>query len=177
MAVLGILLVSGMHFSTARAEGLDLYVVYSGKDKKEKDQLVELLPKDLSIKTFNVGLLVLADYSGKQKAVAKLGRARMVVFLQGAPTEFPKGTQVKADLLIVESVEKTVTSEKWTLHVVSKGTALTDLGDRVRVLEANKAENLEDATRIRSSEVVVVDGKTLELFKAVSTIVEKVLNL
>ncbi len=172
-----IFLVWAMVFPTAWAEGLDLYVVYTGKQKKEKDQLLNAFPKDLSVKTYNVDLLVLADYSGKQKAVARLEKARMILILQDSPMEGLKGIQVRRALLVVKSVKKTVKSGEWMLHVVAKGTDLADLGDKVKILEATVEGDLEDAKTIRSSEVVLVNEKSLDLFKAVSLIVDKVLSL
>ena len=88
-----------------------------------------------------------------------------------------RGSTVKADLMIVESVETTVKSDLWTLYVVSKGTDLSKLGKAVKLLNATKPADLADAEVIRSSKVVIVDEKTLSVFGAVSLIAERVLRL
>ncbi len=172
---LGFILLWGVWSSLAW--GADVYVVYAGKHKGVKTQLLKVFPKDLSVKTYNVDLLAVSDYSGKQKVLAKFGTARVVVILLDASMQVLRGSTVKADLMIVESVETTVKSDLWTLYVVSKGTDLSKLGKAVKLLNATKPADLADAEVIRSSKVVIVDEKTLSVFGAVSLIAERVLRL
>ena len=62
LVLFGILLFSeGVFFRSAQAAGVDVYFVYAGRDKKESDRLLNELPKELSVKTYNADLLVLAD--------------------------------------------------------------------------------------------------------------------
>ncbi len=168
---LGLFLLWGLFSPTAWAQDLDVYIVYSGKNKKDQKQLKGVLPQNLTVKSYNVDLLVLADYSGKQKVIAKLGRARVIVILHDRPMEILEGSKVKTNLLVVKSAKGTVNSEGWTLHVVSKGTALTG-----KALEAAKEGDLGDTNAIRAAKVVFVDEGALDIFKAVSLIVEKVLS-
>lgn len=168
--ILGIFLVWGVFCSVARAEGLDLYVVYTGKYKKEKDRLLSVLPKDLTVKAYNTDFLVLADYSGKQKAITRFEKARMIVVIHEAPMRPLKGARVKTALLIINSLKNTVTSQTWTLHVVAKGKDLADLDKGVKILKAETEADLADGEVIRSSKVVLVNEESLELFKAVSLI-------
>ena len=175
--VLCLLLLEVSHGPPAWAQGVDVYMVYSGKNRTEKNLIQDALPKALSIKTYNVDLLVLADYSGKQKVVARLEKARMILILQDSPMDVLKGSRVKKTLLVVKSLKKTVKSEKWMLHVMATGTDLGKLKSKVKILKAIKKEDLEDAEAIRSSEVVLVDEKSLEFSNAVSLIVEQILSL
>ena len=71
---------------------------------------------------------------------------------------------------------KTVKSNKRLLYVVAKGTDLSGLEGRVRTLVASGERDLEDKRAFRSIEVVLVDRGSLDLFKAVSTIVATILN-
>ncbi|MFQ5564442.1 MAG: hypothetical protein ACE5FO_12845 [Parvularculaceae bacterium] len=59
----------------------DIYFVYSGKDRELLKQITRRVPASLSVKSYNIDLLALADYSGKQKVTAKLKRADFVVFV------------------------------------------------------------------------------------------------
>jgi len=99
----------------------DVYVIYNSKDKAAKNALVKALPSDFKVKTYNVNLLALADYSGKQKVLAKLERARLIVIFRDKPMRVLKGTKLKRDLVVVESVADSVTSETWRLYVVAAG--------------------------------------------------------
>lgn len=173
-ATLGVLLI--FCFVPSMALSLDVYVVYSGKGKKEKDQLIKSLPKDFSVKVYNADLLAIADYSGKQKAIAKLGKAQIVVVLQDTPMKILKGSEVTSDLLVVGSLMKTVKSNKKLLYVVAKGTDLSSLKGKVRTLIVSGERDLEDLRRFRSLEVVIVDRGSLDFFKAVSMIVDIILN-
>ena len=166
--VLALFFVMGAHIPVAW--GLDVYVVYAGKVKKQKSQLVKQLPGDLSVKSYNVDLLALADYSGKQKAISKLSKARLVVILEDPPLEILDGSKFKTDLVITNSNQTTVTSDKWTLYVVTDGVDVSKLGKRSKILHAATPGDLQDKDAISSASVVVVDGKALELYQAVSLI-------
>ena len=81
-------LLSEASFTPAVAgSGVDVYIVFAGKDKKEKKAIKKAMPDNLTVKFYNIDLLALADYSGKQKAIAKLEKAKVVVFVKDAPHE------------------------------------------------------------------------------------------
>jgi len=67
---------------TAMAGGVDIYVVFSGSDKAIKKEIKKQLSGEYKVKTYNTKLLAMADYSGKQKAVAKISKARLVVLVK-----------------------------------------------------------------------------------------------
>ncbi|PCJ99337.1 MAG: hypothetical protein COA45_04665 [Zetaproteobacteria bacterium] len=63
------------------ASATDIYLVYSGANRDIKNQIQDALSSELDIKSYNTSLLVIADYSGKQKVIAKLSQAGLVVML------------------------------------------------------------------------------------------------
>jgi len=85
------------------AANIDVYIVYGGGDKKIQKTIKKALPSNLNIKSYNTSLLAMADYSGKQKAVAKISSASLVVIINeknfdllGKPT-FSNSTIVTSD--------------------------------------------------------------------------------
>ena len=64
------------------AWGVDVYVVYSSIDKPLQKTLKKSLPSSLKIRSYNIDLLTMADYSGKQKALIKIMKARIVVIIK-----------------------------------------------------------------------------------------------
>ena len=71
----------------AVASATDIYLVYGGSDKASMKEIKKALPGDLKVKSYNVDMLAMADYSGKQKAVSKLSRAKVVVLINGKAQE------------------------------------------------------------------------------------------
>jgi hypothetical protein len=70
----------------AQSYATDVYLVYAGADKDVMKEIKDALA-DLKVKSYNVDLLAMADYSGKQKAVAKLSKAKVVVLVKDKPAE------------------------------------------------------------------------------------------
>ncbi len=122
--IVGFCLAAGVSFAEARAAGadVDVYVVFSGKNKGDKSKIKKLLPKELPVKYYNVDLLALADYSGKQKAIAKLERAKIIVLIKDAAMELLQGAFFRSNLVIVESCKNTVISENSTFYVLGNDT-------------------------------------------------------
>ncbi|PCK07387.1 MAG: hypothetical protein COA42_14525 [Alteromonadaceae bacterium] len=89
--------------ATIQAAGVDVYLVYAGADKKLQKRIRATLPGDLAIKSYNASLLMMADYSGKQKAIAKLSSAKLVVLINKQSMEllgnprFPNALMVTGD--------------------------------------------------------------------------------
>lgn len=175
VTLLSLMLWGGL-FAQVTWAGLDAYIVYAGKSKAEKKQLLKDLPDDLSVKAYNVDLLAVADYSGKQKVMAKIQRAALIVILHDGPMEILKGFTVKPNLIIVKSLLKTVQSKERTLYVLSKGTDLANLGKRVKTLEATGRGQLQDAKALESADAVVVDESALDILKALSVLMGTVLS-
>ena len=156
-------------------EGLDVYIIYSGKTRGAIHLLAKSLPKHLSVKSYNANLLALADYSGKQKAISKFHQARLIVILGDQSLRILETGRMKRPLVIVGSTKKDITSNVKTLYVVSKGTNLDGLG-RTTIITAKNKFDLADRDKIRSADVVLVDQESLKILEAVSLIIEKIIE-
>jgi len=92
----------------APAQAADIYLVYTSDGKLIKKELQESLSDDLDIKVYNASLLVIADYTGKQKATSKLKRARIVVFLDDVAQELFGEEAFDNAILITESNQENI---------------------------------------------------------------------
>ena len=162
--------------SETRAGGsdLDVYVVFSGKDKKDKKALKAALPANLKVKYYNVDLLAVADYSGKQKAIAKFETAKMIVIVKDSPLELLQGSTFAKSLLVMQGARNSVKSENWTVYVVGKGTDLSALGGNLKTLNAASVEDLSDLGLLQSTDAIFVDESAINIYDAVATIVQKI---
>ncbi len=159
----------------ALAQEVDVYVIYSRKKKEVKNQLVEVLAQKHTVKTYNADLLVVADYSAQHKAVARFGRAQLVVLLPGAPMRALEGSTIRAPLLVAKNVEETVKSEEWILYVVATDTDLTSMADVPEVLEVAAAGDLTDEA-VRAATVVRVDEATIPVARVISLVTDQILK-
>jgi hypothetical protein len=145
--------------SDSSADAPDIYVIYGGKAKKELATFTSTLPKDLEYSTYNVDLLALADYSGKQKAVAKFNVASLIVALGEKPDKVLKGTRVKPDLLLVGSAKRGLLSNGQAVYVLSTGTSTKRLGKKLTELKLVDSKGLEDSDALAACDVLLVDPK------------------
>lgn len=155
--------------------GVDAYVLYDGKSKSEKTKFLENLPKAIAVKSYNVDLLAVADYSGKQKALAKFQKASVVVILFDGPMKVLKGSTVKKDLVIVNSVMATVKSSTWRVYVVAKGADISKIGKRLKTLEASNPEALQKIEDLEPVDAVLVD-EGLDLLQAGAVVTGTILG-
>ena len=165
--IMGLCLFSETSLTTALAAqgGLDVYIVYAGKDKKDKTALKKVLSGDLKVKFYNVDLLALADYSGKQKAIAKLGKAKVVLVIKDVPHELLEGASLKADVVIFNSAKSGIQSEDRTLYVVGKGISL---GEDVKTTHQAATEaDLSNSGALKAADAVVIDG-AMDIHEAVA---------
>lgn len=170
--VMGLCFLYEANFTQALAgQDIDVYVAYSGKDKKDKRALKKVFPANLSVKFYNVDLLALADYSGKQKAIAKLEKAKLIVFVKDAPHELLEGSTFKKDIVIFNSAKHGVQSESKTLYIVGKGTTLSD-GLKTRTV--NEAD-LSNSGTLQSVDAVLVNG-SIDIHNAVALVVTTLLG-
>ncbi len=155
---------------SAAAAAQDVYVVYSGKDRAFKNQIVGAFPEDVKVKQYNADLLALADYTGKQKAVTIISRAEVVVIIGDKPMDILKKTKIKANVLILGSVKKNVKSTGSLLYVVSNRTDIRGLtGSKLQV---NSRADMNDEQSIKSSKVVVVNENAVSLPQAILKIAQ-----
>ena len=174
--VLGFVLCSGVTIPEAWA-GLDAYVIYAGKNRKETEAFLKNLPKDLSVKTYNSDLLAVADYSGKQKALTKFQRASVVVMLSGETLMLLRGATLKNKLIIVQSVLAAVKSGARRLYVLSKGTDYSKLANVDKTLDATKPETLNNSENLEGIDIILVDDKKLDIFLAASLVTRTILDM
>jgi len=76
-----------------QAADVDIYIAYSNKDKSDKKALESAL-SDYNVMSYKVDLLAMADYSGQQKAAAKLSQAKVVVLLKDKPVKYLRGAEL-----------------------------------------------------------------------------------
>lgn len=170
IVVFTLALFSLLGMSVTAASAQDVYVIYSGKDRAFKNQIVGAFPEDVKVKEYNADLLVLADYTGKQKAVTKISRAAVVLIIGDKPMDILMNSKIKANLLIVRSVKKNVKSTESLLYVVGNRTDIRGLtGSKLQV---NNQADMNDEQSIKSSKVVVVNENAVSLPEAVSKIAQ-----
>lgn len=173
---LGLLLLSGFIAPAAWSQELDVYVVYSGRDRADKNELMRALPEELSVKAYNADLLAIADYSGKQKTIAKLETASVVVILNVAPMEHLEGILASTDVLIVNAVEARVRSERRTIHVLARGTLEGTVAPNLSTINATAEGDLANAAAVSAADVIVVSEARLDMDRAVSLIIQRLLG-
>jgi len=155
---------------------VDVYLIYSGKNKAEKKALMKALPKDIKVKAYNADLLAVADYSGIQKAVSKFEKAGVIVVLRDRPLQMLKGATVNKDLIIVNSEKQGLKSSRWTIYLLDNAADLAPFGPNAKRKTVASMNDLENKDEIRSSDVLIVDEKKIHIQKVVSHLVGQSLN-
>jgi hypothetical protein len=113
--------------------------------------------------------------TNKQKVIAEIERARVIVIIGDFPMEVLSGYKLKAGLLILNSVRQSVKSHLWTLYLLPKGTDFSDLNN-VKNLKVTKEEDMKEVRkRLWPFGVALVDEK-LGIYKSASTILKAVLS-
>ena len=170
--LLGFAVASAAAASPAMAQQLDLYVLYTSGNRAEKDELLSALPGDLSVKVYNTNLLALADYSAKQRTMAKLETARIVVILNTGPMEHLDGKLTGPDVIIFNSAEDRLWSDSRTVHVVSSGTDRSTLGSQLRILDLEARGVLEEPSLLRDADVISVSSVDNGMLSQLAEIIE-----
>lgn len=80
-----LLILFGSFALPSYALATDVFLVYVGGGKSTQQSIKQALPAELKVKSYNASLLAMADYSAKQKAVAKVTKAKLVVFITARP--------------------------------------------------------------------------------------------
>ncbi len=171
--VLGLYILCGALCTSVSAGNIDIYIAYSGKNKETMNTLKKAFHSNLTVKSYNVDLLALADYSGKQKAIAKLERASLIVIISDAAMEALKGASLDTDFLALHSLKKTVTSRKVDLRIVKKG---TNLDHRLKTHAVSSENDLKDLSILHSFDVLVVDERSVKIYKVVVLAATKLLG-
>ncbi len=169
--ILGIFLSCQLLSTTA--QGVDVYVVYSGRDGGLRNQVVGAMPGNLDVKTYNVDLLALADYSGKQKAVSKISRAGVVVIVGSRPMQLLNKTKIKSNLLVVGSTSTGVKATEARIYVLGQGASAAGLGSSLSV---SSREDFDDRRKVQSAGAVLVDESGMTVMEAVALIAQSLVG-
>jgi len=147
----------------------DVYLVYSGKSRKLKGELIEGISGDFSVKTYNVGLLGLADYSGLQKVVSKISRAGVVVMLHDTAMEAFKGNTISTNLIIVNSIKTNVKSQNKICYIVDKSVDVSELGNDLKTSIISSIAELND----NGADVLIIDESTINILKVLRAVLKE----
>ena len=120
----------------------DAYVVFSSDSRELKSTISALLKKSLKVKTYNVDILALSDYSGKQKVIAKFSRATVVVILGDKPLDELKGAKFSSHLIVTSASGDDLASDKLKVYLVAKGTDISSIGSRDSVVNVASTSDL-----------------------------------
>lgn len=172
---IGILPLFPLGQSKAQAD-TEVYVVYSARDKADKDKLMKALPKNISIKAFNIDFLAFADYSGKQKIVSKLNRSKMIIFMGDIPMLLLKKAKITTNLLITQSSKQTIRSKDWTLYIFKQERELEGFEDLVQTKLISKLTDLGSYKDLRAMDLLIVNEKAIPLFEVISGVVAKTIQ-
>ncbi|MFB6346619.1 MAG: hypothetical protein ABEK50_12745 [bacterium] len=113
--------------AVVEAADIDVYLLFSSSDKKMKNNIADALPDDINVKEFNVDSLALADYSGKQKAAAKINNAKATVFIGDAPSKLLSDQTFKLPVDVHQSTLRKITVKNNPLiNVISAGTDVNE---------------------------------------------------
>ena len=147
----------------------DVYLVYSGKSRKLKEEIVEELSGDFSVNTYNTGLLGLADYSGLQKVVSKISRARVVVMLHDTTMEAFNGNTFKTNLIVVNSIKTNVMSQNKIRYILDKSVDVSELGNELNTSIISSIAELND----NGADVLIIDESTINISKVLRAILKE----
>lgn len=96
----------------ANAEALDIYLVYSADVRGQKTDLKKTLSEEYNVKSYNIAMLSVADYSGRQKIMTKLTSARVIVLLGSRSIDILGNRNHDSTLAIDAKSEDPVTTIK-----------------------------------------------------------------
>ena len=160
---LGYLVLALSPFVADTVTAQSVYVLYASDSSKQMKELKRTLAEKVTVKSYNVKLLALADYSGKQKAVARFDKSDLVIILGKSALKPMKGSKFQPPVLVLDTSRKGVSSEAQLLYVVNGKTNVQKLGSKVTKVSADQMGKMtRDA--IADTNVVVVDrsSKTTE---------------
>lgn len=158
----------------AQAGRTDLFVVYTSKSRDDRDRLVTALPDGLQVQTYNSDILAIADYSGKQKALARLDRARIIVVLGDRAAERLGTGDVQSGILLVESEHRGLNTTAWTVRIVPRDRAARGAG--ASVVDISDPNQIPDAGVLRAADVVTFDATRGNRYEILARVVGALLS-
>ena len=160
--VLAAFLVWGPHHTVLAAD-IDVYIVYSGKEKKLKNSLVETLPAHLEVKSYNTDLLGLGDYSAVQKVASRLSGAKVVVIVGDGAMTALSNASIRTSLIVVNLANNVIRSTDEVLYVLASGVDSSGLSPDLGTTLVSTEDDIISA----ETDVVVLREGSLALEKAV----------
>ncbi len=167
----GLFILFGVIDASAQA-ATDIFVVYTGRNTAEKDQLMNALPKNISTRAYNVDYLAFSDYTGLNKAVARMNQSKMIIIIQDTPMLILKGARLRTNLLVAQSAKQTVRSSEWTLHVVGENVNLGDFKTSAR-RKISSVNDLGTEQDLRALNLLVVNEQTVSIQDVISRVAGK----
>ncbi len=167
-------LLTGGVLNAAPKRATDVYVVYTMKNKQVKKILKGLMPGSIKTKFYNADLLTVADYSGKQKAVSKFERSRLVVFVGDAPIKLLEGSELKVPVLIINSALQGVSSSRVVTYLMDGKHASSAPSGLKKFTLASAAEFKATETGGKNT-VLIIDKSETEFWQEVPTILQQLL--
>lgn len=162
----------GLLTPVVNAAATDVYLVYAGKNRKLKAEIFGELSGPFSVKTYNVGLLGLADYSGVQKVVSKISKAKTVVLLYDTAAEAFKGSTIKTDLILVNSVKTNLKSQKKIFYIIDSRTDISKIGKELKTSIISSIADLTDT----DADVLIIDESTIKIPKILKALLNEKLR-
>ena len=153
---------------TILAADLDVYIVYSGKEKKLKNSLLESLPESLEVKSYNTNLLGLGDYSAVQKVASKLSRAKVVVIVGEDAMTALSGASIRTSLVVVNLASNVVRSNDEVLYVLGAGVDSYGLAPGLSTTKVSTEDEITSA----ETDVLIIEDGSLALEKAVAVLLK-----
>ena len=153
---------------TVLAAGLDVYVVYAGKEKKLKNSLVETLPAHLEVKSYNTDLLGLGDYSAVQKVASRLSRAKVVLIVGDGAMTALSNASIRTSLVMVNLANNVIRSSDEVFYVLGSGVDSSALSPDLRTTLVSTEDDVISA----ETDVVVLREGSLALEKAVAALLK-----
>lgn len=166
-------IMAGRPIATAGQEALDIYVVYDASTRDVRRELTDLLEANHSVRGYNADLLGVADYAGKQKALARLERARVVIILGDRVGDLLGESTLQRPVVVAGALAPALTSDRFAVRIVDAPPAETIAG-QVHVLTS--MGDVPTAEALRQSAVLVADPAQLPLSATVVRIVEALLQ-
>lgn len=154
----------------------NIFIAYTGTTADLKDKLIKTLPKQIPVKAYNVNLLAIMDFSGRNKALLRMNASRLIIILGDATMKILKNARINTDLLIVQSRQETLRSSRWTLYILGQETSLKDFKPSVKRKKVSKIEDLGSEQDLRALTVLIVDKQSIPLQDVIAEVVEKTIR-
>lgn len=105
-----------------------------------------------------------------------MNASRMVIILGDGPMKILKDARINTDLLIIQSVQRTLHSSKWTLYILGQGASLKTFDPSAKQQKVSKAEDLGSEQDLRALTVLIVDEQSIPLQEVILRVAERTIR-